>query len=268
MGCYAFREAGREETFSQHVLGIVKCYEGMWEYEGFKKKVSRIHNLSELVVGDLLLLSAVIHDLGKAKKKLQDMCSVECTSFRQHYITSAQLALKLGYAISELNLSPDNIEEKLKKLICDGGLDDNRLKHLDSGDAYLLIVVLPVLLHHYAQVVSESSILDGLGSAETYLEIHEDCATELTTIINEVSKSIKSGVCQKILGELRKVAIEKGVRLSIINNKILNESKSYEYVPERFIIEAATGLLNLCDSRVASRNRRRTAQQDSPSNEK
>lgn len=250
MGCYAFKDASREETLTQHVLGIIECYDKMWEFKGFKQKISRIYGVNEPIVSDMIFLAAIMHDLGKTKKELQDKCNEECTSFRQHYITSAQLALKLGYEVPELGLSPDSIEGRLKKLF-----NNSELKSLDYGDTYLLIVVLPALLHHYAQVTDETSILGGLDSTETSLEIHKDCITELTTIISEASKSIKSEIGRKIIDKLKNIVLRGYTELSIINSRIFRDVESYEYIPGRFIAEVATGLLNLCDSRVASNNR-------------
>ncbi|MEM1644141.1 MAG: hypothetical protein QXS70_07075 [Desulfurococcaceae archaeon] len=252
MGCYAFREMDCKETLAQHVLGIIKCLNEAWEAEGLKRKISRIHNVSELVVSDMLLLAGIMHDLGKTKKELQDSCSKECLRFKQHYIISARLALKLGYGVQELDLSPDNIENKLREL-----LNNKRLEHLDPGDTYLLVVVLPILFHHYSQVVDESSIFEGLDSAERFLEMHEDCITELVTVISEASKSLKSEVGLKIMEELKSVMNKGSIELSFINSKMLKEvSESYECIPGRLIVEAATGLLNLCDGRVAFNNRR------------
>lgn len=259
MRCYAFRDASREETLTQHALGIIKCFSEKWEVEGLKKKLSRIHCVSESLVSDLLLLAGLMHDIGKTKKELQNDCDKECTRFRQHYIVSAQLALKLGYEVPELNLSPDNVKDRLRRV-----LNRDELRCLDSSDAYLLIVVLPTLLHHYSQV-RESSILDGLDSAEVSVEIHKNCIMELTSIINEAGKLLRSELGMKILNRLRDIVNEESLELGIIDRRTFQEaSSSYEYAPGRLIAEAVIGILNLCDGLVASTNRRPTTQQGDP----
>lgn len=252
MGCYAYRKADCVETIAEHVLGIVECQAGMWEFEGFKRKISRIYGVDENIVGDMLIVAAVLHDVGKTRKDFQDRCSEECVSFTSHYVDSALIALNLGDLVEGLDLGPDSLERRLKKL-----LSCERLDRLDIGGLYLLVVVLPVLLHHYAQIVSESSIFNGLNSSRSFIEIHEDCVNELLEAVNKVSDQwIKSEVGRELLKKFEKQVIERRLELGVINSRELEEfSNSYEYVPGRFIVEAAVGILNLCDGRVAFSNR-------------
>lgn len=253
-GCYAFRDAIREETLEQHILGIIGCLKSSWEAEGLKQKLSRVHNVCESITNDMLIIAGIMHDVGKARRELQDECNRECTKFRHHYVTSAQLALRLGYEVPELDLNPDNIESRLRRL-----LSHEEIKRLDFGDVYLLIVLFPVLLHHYSQIVSESSILSGLESPERdnrSLIIHKDCVIELASVINKAVKLLESEVGLRILSILRHVVSEESVELGLISGQTLRDvSSSYEYTPGRLIVEAATGVLNLCDGLVASINR-------------
>ncbi len=253
--CYAFRSKSKnkEETLRKHIIGITECLKEAWETEGIKKKLAKIHGINKSVTNDMLLLAGLIHDIGKTESELQNECREECTSFKHHYITSAMLALKLGYETKELNLCPDNIEEKLKKILS----REKRLRNLDLGDTYLLIVVLPILLHHYAQVTSELSVLEGLNNIKRFIQIHESCVNEITSIIDEVSQVFESEIGLRILSNLKDIITKKEpIELSLINRKLFQEaSSSYEYVSGRIMTEAFTGILNLCDGRVASSNR-------------
>ena len=251
MRCYAFRKESKEETLTEHVVGIATCLKEIWETEGLKQKLMKVYKVSKSLVNDLLLSAAILHDIGKAEEELQNTCKEECSSFKHHYVISALLALKLGYEVQELNLSPDNIETRIRRLLI-----NRNLNYLDLGDAYLLIVVLPVLLHHYAQIVNEYSILDGLSTAKRYIKIHKDCVDELKTVINELRNTFESETGREILNKLENLITKETIEPAFINEKLIQDSCSYEYIPGRLVVEATTGILNLCDGRVAYKNRR------------
>ncbi|MEM1962596.1 MAG: HD domain-containing protein [Sulfolobales archaeon] len=253
MGCYAYKDEETEETLAKHILDISNCIKNLWETEGLSSKLSKIYGVDKLVAYDMLIVAGIIHDMGKTQRVLQEECSKKCTSFRLHYITSAQLALKLGYDIPELGLSPNNIEAKLEDL-----LSNKEIKLLDHGDLYILIVVLPTLLHHYSQITSESSILSGLDSQIKVLCIHEDCIKDLTLAMSNASCLLKSELGSKLLERLMQEVKKGSVNLRIIigGQAFRNVSGNYEYSLGRFIVEAAMGILNLCDGMVAFTNRR------------
>ena len=248
MTCYAYRKLGEKELkeyLYEHSLEVAECVRDSWELVGLKRKLRKIYGIDEELVADLITLSALFHDLGKASESIQKECVHECTEFRHHYITSAMLALKIGYSVEDLGLNPDNIEEILRDIL------ENR--KFSAGHLYVASVVLPILLHHYSQIKSEFS---ALISPETKLKLTDECINALTKMTNEVRKDlIKTPIGVKILNALTK-NIEKEVELAVIpalrQDLLLGIC---EYSHEKMMIEAITGLINMCDGRVASKNR-------------
>jgi len=248
MTCYAYRklrEKELKEYLYEHSLEVAKCVRNSWELVGLKRKLRKIYDIDEDLVADMITLSALFHDLGKASENTQKECVHECTEFRYHYIMSAMLALKIGYDVKDLGLSPDNIEEILR--------DIQGSRKFSAGHLYVASVVLPILLHHYSQIRSEFSTL---RSPETKLKLADECINALIRMSNEARKDIiKTPLGIKILDTLTE-NIMKEIELSVIpalTRSLLLEIGEYSH--EKIMIEAITGLINMCDGRVASRNR-------------
>ncbi len=251
MKCYAFRSRFVEEGYLDHVIGVVQCVESRWEFEGLKRKLERLYHVDKSVTNDFILLAAIIHDIGKVDVEFQSRCVDECSSFPYHYELSARLALRLGYEVDELSLSTDNISKKLEKILSHKDFKP------DLGELYLALVVLPILLHHYAQIVSEWSVIRGSTRYKNMervinISIHNNCVDEIVPAVK-----LKSEIGKKLLNKLKDIIDNEGksVNLSIIPEDILRKSMSYQYITGRIIVEAAIGILNLCDGLIAHSKR-------------
>lgn len=251
MNCYAFRDAFKncEETMERHIMGIVECLQQRWEFNFLVKKVSRLLRTEEQLVKDLTYIVAVLHDFGKMKKEFQERCRQgACKSFPKHYITSARFAMSVAFRSGTLTLN--TAKEKVYNLLTKP-TEPNRV--YDLGDVYILSVVIPVLLHNYAHLQEESLLK---AEHEMLMTIDECCREVYLRILEHVEKKYVitptgKGLLKAIRNGLSNLEIELSI-LSLLNPEVL-----LNYIPstEKMVAEALTGLLNICDGRVAYINR-------------
>lgn len=242
--CYAFKsEKGCEETLEDHLLGVLNCIEERWEFKGLVRKISRLVNIDENEIAWLIKLSAILHDIGKTRKEFQDECHRSfCEHFRCHYVISATFAAKLG--------EESNMFQSLSDKLHDLEWSDSSI--LDVGGLYIAVVVLPVLLHHYAGI-DERSLQECKRTYSSTLDIDEMCKGDLLSVVNKLKQEVP-GRFKELSGKLYDMIKSGRVELTILP-QVEDFIKTYKYSFVDSIVEAVTGLLNICDGIVAKRNR-------------
>ncbi len=260
MHCYAYKQNDTQETYFEHVEGIIKCMSSSWEYKALVKKLSIMLGISEKEIESLLRLTAILHDIGKLDEETQKKCiSGECTEFKHHYAISARVA---SFLATKAGLVLEKKREKGLNIIFQ---DVDHLSVDKDTYAFYILVVFPILLHHYAQI-TEESLMNAIEKTREIekLYIHRDCVEVLKRLIDEYllnnsvdkhsldEKSVAFEVTFKLKEELEKNNI---IKLCVLPIDNIKEIFSYEYSPWKYVIEAVTGLLNMCDGRVAYSHR-------------
>ncbi len=254
--CYAFKQKTCQETYLEHVDGIIKCMRRSWEYGALSKKLSRMLGISESEIESLLHLTAILHDIGKLSDETQRKCiDDECTIFPTHHAISARIA---SYLAGKANLI---YKECYSDIIFRG--KDNQ-----SADRYVILfytlVVFPVLLHNYALTV-EKSLVEAIDNTRNIkmINLHRDCVNVIKSLVN---KYLVSNLMNKHVQDENSIAFRVASILmkqlessSILELGVLpieeSDMFSHEYSSWKYVIEAVTGLLNMCDGRVAYHHR-------------
>ncbi len=251
--CYAYKDGHCEESWYVHSVEVVKCIASRWEFEGLSMKASRLARVDPSIVRDLILIAGLLHDIAKVDELYQRGCvgSGICTYFPKHWIRSALASLELAYRVEVL--SPNEFYRRFFALL----LRDEDPK--DVGDLYVLLVVIPILLHSYAHICEES--LFGASGPIVFREIviYDGCVDCIARAIDDVmNKYVVSNVCRKLLNELKRIAVEeRSIGVAVINERDLrNALLKLSYGKNKVLAEAALGILNLCDGQVAYRNRK------------
>ncbi|MEM0000497.1 MAG: HD domain-containing protein [Desulfurococcaceae archaeon] len=258
--CYAFKQKTCQETYLEHVEGIIDCMSRSWEYRALSKKLSRMLSISESETESLLHLTAILHDIGKLSDETQRKCiDDECTIFPTHHAISARIA---SYLASKANLIYECTKKKCYSDIIFRGKDDQ------SANKYVILfytlVVFPVLLHNYALTV-EKSLVEAIDKTRNIemINLHRDCVNVIKSLVN---KYLISNLMNKHIQDENSIAFKVA---SILVMRLESSSKielgvlpieesdmfSHEYSSWKYVIEAVTGLLNMFDGRVAHRHR-------------
>jgi len=253
--CYAYKKNECVETWHKHTMDVVECIKSRWETEAFIRKSSRMLGLGSKIVNDFLLLAGFLHDIAKTDVEYQKRCVDECTAFPKHWYASAMIALRLGLDVGILG---DGYEDRIVKVF--SGIKQS----YDIGDAYTLLVFIPVLFHNYAHL-SEEALFDFHKYLGTYIKgvytAVDECCRQITKAIDEMTKIVKTDIAKILLSKLHNYIGSTGVLGSALlgENALRISALGYgriESARAKYIAEAATGLLNMCDGRVAYRNRR------------
>jgi len=252
--CYAYRKNGCAETWHRHTMDVVECIRSRWETEAFVRKSSRMLGVDSNAVRDFLLLAGLLHDIAKTDTEHQRGCANECTVFPKHWYVSAVIALRLGL---DAGIIGGGYEDRIVKVFSGA-----KQSH-DVGDAYILLVFVPVLFHNYAHI-SEEALFDLHRYLGTYVKgvytVAEGCRAQIAAAADELAGTLETETAKRLLGELRK-----HINAGMLGGAALGENAlrvialSYTKIEDarvRYVAEAATGLLNMCDGRVAYRNRR------------
>jgi len=238
-------------------MDVVECIRSRWETEAFIRKSSRMLGVNSEIVSDFLLLAGFLHDIAKTDVEHQKRCVDECTAFPKHWYASAMIALRLGLDTDILGYG---YEDRIIKVF--SGVKQS----YDMGDAYILLVFIPVFFHNYAHL-SEEALFDfhkylGTYIKGTYIAV-DNCRAQITVAIDEMIRIFETGTAKKLIDKLHSYINSMGVLSSaILSENILRViALSYGRIESgraRYVAEAATGLLNICDGQVAYRNRRCT----------
>ena len=263
--CYAFRDHGCEETMEMHVRGVVGLCRERWELEGLVTKVSRLIDIglsrdeTKRLVKEFIIFAAFLHDIGKCDRRYQEVCSRGvCTSFPEHDLLSARFALTVAFntGIIEGEFAGRVMKEKLHRMFAKGEMPS------DVGDLYLILVVVPIMFHHYAQKRSYGYQKRGRVFRESVrsismpsgrFEIYEGCIEPMRKVLRELYTVETTNYIQKLLREVENMVMH-GAELSVIDEKIYGGEYSWSFA--KYLAEAVIGLLNMCDGRVAVMNRR------------
>jgi CRISPR-associated endonuclease Cas3-HD len=248
--CYAFRkseekEEARYETMEEHVEGMLKYLGEIWEYKAFLSKYEKALGVERNIIDSLIRLAIVLHDFGKATRDFQERCNIgDCEQFPYHYAISARLAMQL---VDQLKVP--RVEE-LPKLSYKPPF----------GALYVSIVVLPILLHHYAWI-TEESLVQAIEETKVIneVEIYEPCRALYIRELERLKRPSKAS------HELSKV-VERALEVLTRGNKVKLASLPFNRIDELVgvygkisplitLVEASTGILNICDGRVSWRNR-------------
>jgi len=245
--CYAFKEGYRFETMEEHISGILRYLGEIWEYKAFLLKYERTLGVERDILDLLVKLAVILHDAGKSAKHYQERCERgDCTGFPYHYAISARIAIQL-------------VDE----------LDVPILRELSSMQSYkppftalyVSVIVMPILLHHYARI-TEESLARAIEATRKIneVEFYEPCRAPY---IRELSKLRRSSRASKELEMVVKNAIEifSSGRIKLSSPLPLKNIGEIVGVtgkisPLTTLIEASTGILNICDGRVAHKNRK------------
>lgn len=242
MACYAYYPESpdkdeKEESYDEHVLGIVNYMEKSKFFNDLVMVLSRRLSWNEDEIHDLVLLSGAFHDIGKIHKDYQ----ISRKGYRNHEIISGGLLFKA--------LRLDN-------------------KYLDPGDNTVVdqnlligtILIRPIVYHHYAQ--REYNKL----KFEVKFSPFQDCINVLETTYKEVEKYMKTEfgkrIINKVLSHVFDVYNKKQSETLYLPEEI--KSNFLEYRFYRFVSGAVLSILNEADGSVAMNNRKK----ESPRNQK
>lgn len=248
--CYAYRSRSKKsEHLIEHLRNVARCCRDRWESRGLARKLAVIYGVNEDLVEDLIYVAALLHDVGKASREYQLKCETACEEFPNHYILSAQFSIYLGRAVGLRELYAERIGETFDQLLWRGEIES-----LTVGQLYTLMVVVPILLHHYAQINPGK-----LTSREQYgeLQVHEGCLKELRELFKEVANDVRTEFAREVIMEAYKEFSTDSVISDIPPLPLKREHLFGLKKPmsQRFIAEAVLGVLNLCDGVVAARSR-------------
>jgi CRISPR/Cas system-associated endonuclease Cas3-HD len=249
--CYAFRKSeerggARYETMEEHVKGMLKYLGEIWEYKAFLSKYEKVLGVERDIIDSLIRLAIVLHDFGKATRDSQERCYIgDCEQFPYHYAISARLAMQL---VEQLKVPTVRELSKLPSY------------KPSFGALYVSIVVLPILLHHYAWV-TEESLVQAVKKTKKIneVEVSEPCRA---FYVRELERLKQLGKASRELAKVVEHALEvltRGNRVKLASlpfNRVDELVGVYGKIsPLITLVEASTGIINICDGRVAWRNR-------------
>jgi len=248
--CYAFKDINSSECLVDHLRDVMRCSRSRWETIGLSRKLMNLYGVNNELVSELIAVSALLHDVGKADKRYQLSCKEVCAEFPNHYIFSTQLSIHLGRLVGLSELDAENISNIFDEVLL------RNLERFTEGTIYSVVIVVPILLHHYAQINPMKPISSGLYRE---FNVYEDCLEDLIRLFSEVMNIVKTELPRKIVKAIYELLSKSPIikDLPVIPLKPEHFFNLQKPLPQRFIIEAVLGILNLCDGIVASRNRRR-----------
>jgi len=259
--CYAYRDSKREEKLFEHLITTADICSERWELKALALKTSKLLGIDPKKVEEAVVLASMLHDLGKAAEVYQRECFAgRCVEFKGHYMVSAFIA-HLVFSANNVVIGREDVERFLADDV--GSLSEDKL--------YAMLVVLPVAFHHYHQVLGFRSYCTG-EAMEKFLEnprMHASCLEEAKSMLG-YERLDQGG--RKLLEQVYSILanIERFADRDVYRgSKIFVQNFCYYIVQEdlkkfaenpitlgKMLIEAAYGLINMCDSRAASMRRR------------
>ncbi|MCC6014183.1 MAG: hypothetical protein LM564_00585 [Desulfurococcaceae archaeon] len=248
--CYAFRKDDSCETMEKHISGILRYLDEIWEYRAFLLKYKKVLGVETYILDSLVRLAVILHDAGKAVKDYQERCVREgCTRFPYHYAISARIAMQL---VGELDVPTVRELSRMQSY------------KPPFTALYVSTVVLPILLHHYAWATEESLVRAIEGTRRiNEIEVYEPCRAPFIRELNKLRQSSKVSRELEMVVRNAVEAFSSGrIKLSSplpFNNVEEIVGVTTKISPLTTLIEASTGILNICDGRVAHKNREERA---------
>lgn len=276
--CYAYRDEKSEEPLPNHLADVARYCRERWEFIALANKISKVLNLPRNDVQCAITLAALLHDIGKAAEIYQKDCaSNKCTQFRGHHLISMFLA-DLAFRASGIPLSDSDVASFII---------EDRVSDIEGGDGttaekkiLALLVLLPIVFHHYHQVggftsynVYKNGDATNAGRFIESPKIWSPCIEKLDAMVQQLDSEL--AVCRQstvvdwfdVLRKLRQILsnielyresnLYRGSRILVENlgNTIEKNLKSLSITLSRTVIESVVGLINLCDGYVAYRAR-------------
>ena len=261
--CYAFRSHSCEESMEVHVRSVVNLCRKRWELKGLAAKVSRLVSIDglsrkgvEQLVKEFIIFAAFLHDIGKCDRVYQEKCSRgECTSFPGHDLLSARFALTVAHNTGIIGgeFASREMERRLHRMFVESKMPS------DVGDLYLVLVVVPIMFHHYAQKRDYAlhrkgrGLIRGVSTPSGRFEFYRGCIEPTRKVLKELYSTASTHYTKSLLREVENIVVH-NLELSVIYEKVYGGEYSWSF--SKSLAEAAIGLLNMCDGRVAIMNRR------------
>ena len=88
--CISFLRNGFIEPIEEHIDGVIDCIKRYFIRRGYSKRVAREFGIDEEMANKLILLTAILHDIGKANRRFQDE-----GRFRGHAFYSGAISLDI-----------------------------------------------------------------------------------------------------------------------------------------------------------------------------
>jgi CRISPR/Cas system-associated endonuclease Cas3-HD len=257
MYCYAYKDENSKEEFVKHSIEVAKCVTGAKDAsircdnaKTLFVKASKVLGVDVEVVRKFVTIAALLHDIAKICEELQKPCFEKgiCTSFKNHDVESAWFLYYMG---PELGYIPKDI--RFEDIVTAIILGPSQIYDYTFRKvlAYVALVMFPVLLHNYA-IASSERILSVHPSKRYARKVYEKCHNDLI----ELSKYLEEQGIEDVANYLKQVATRGVIGLIPFDSyNVLKVvlSNSSEVIT---LIEAVTGLINFCDGRIASQNRR------------
>jgi CRISPR/Cas system-associated endonuclease Cas3-HD len=229
--CWAYypeeQGEGVPEEFARHSIGVVEyLFNDLWYITApVIRKVSKTLGVSEGLVSDAVLLSGLLHDLGKTCSCYQEK---PWEGFSGHWLLSASIVFNI---------------------IRSTGYDAFGDKKLLTG-----LFVLPILLHHYAQ----SDLLGRINKTSVVrVQVYNDCVGVLKNLVSYGLARVRSPIGRSLLNDLHADLGDGVLNALPIPGWVFNTITSKAFNHVKIASMAITGLLNEADGTVAGRNRNR-----------
>lgn len=250
MDCYAFR--GKcVESFLDHSIGTAKCVDERWELRGIEAKLDLACGVDRRLVRDLVVLTSLLHDIGKVDSEHQARCERACEDFQLHYVTSAQFLLLLARRVGMSGFAVDALEGFVESALSASCECPKDCAPVESW-LYLLLVLLPTLIHHYAQIRDLRRLT---VSGKRRVTIWPGCSSVLKEVVRRGGSMVRTELARKLLSALSELSEEEELDLPSLPFR-REHLFSYDHAThQKFVVEAVAGVLNLCDGAVASMNR-------------
>ncbi|MEM1722088.1 MAG: CRISPR-associated endonuclease Cas3'' [Ignisphaera sp.] len=254
--CYAYRDRGSEEFLLNHLVGVEKCCEERWELNALSCKISRVLGIPIDDVKNAILLSSLLHDLGKVAQKFQKECDQGiCREFPGHYMISAFL-VHLGLSAMEIVVEREDVSNFM----------EDRFDKIDKNKVTGILILFPIAFHHYHQVrgYRSYSFSEYLKEFVEKPRIWDRCIECLKSIHEYIDNNNILNIAKKLLDfllnldKLRNSDVYRNSKLFIENfyNNVVDEYVKLQSITlSSVVIESITGLINLCDGYVAHRAR-------------
>ncbi|MGC8543771.1 MAG: HD domain-containing protein [Vulcanisaeta sp.] len=241
MGCYSFYN----EDFKEHALIVYECVKNDNRLPIIVRKFSSIINVSDIegLVNDLILLTALLHDVGKVIKRYQDG---DLKSFTHHDFVGALIMKEIiEYMNSRrCNLASivnDDMRRIVESILITGPLFHLYL-HRGKEESWRAYDIEEEIGKGGLEIPSECvrSILDTLNSFK------EQVSKEGKALMECMAKAFESGKVNEYLKQYWRIDLHS---IAKYYNEI-NNAKEYGW-----FFEGITAMINECDDEAARRRR-------------
>jgi CRISPR-associated endonuclease Cas3-HD len=252
MTCYAWRKGGKAEELCEHLLGTYEVAKRTWELEALSRKVSKLTGLDAEECREAILAAALLHDVGKAAVEYQVECAKGCCeSFPGHYLVStlyAYVTVKEG-----LGIAAPRDYSRLARIL-------SGKESVERGVFGALLILLPVALHHYHQILSYQSLRyqGDEECARARHTVHAACHPCLKKLAEFIKSSFSRLNGLEKVGELPQLLSRREtlIQALIFVQNLGDAMRCSEASSLSLAIEAAAGIVNLSDGEVAAKARR------------